>query len=128
MRRTERRAERKEERLTCLLAAFCPLLGVFFAVEEVRGQKPTKLGHYAIRSAALFSVLVLWTLIFLLATRILGGVPILGFVTELALWIVYLAGVVILLRVRVSMMHAAWQEMDYDLPVLEHFIQDRFHM
>ena len=128
MRRTERRSERREEQLICLLASFCSLLGVFFAVEEKRQGRQSRLGHFSVRSAALLAVFILWTLVFLAGSRLLSGVPILGLVTELALWIVYLAGVITLGGVRVSMMHAAWQELDYDLPVLEHFIQDHFHM
>lgn len=117
-----------EDRLVCLLAACFSPLAVFLAVEEVRGKKPNRLGHFSLRSAALLLVFILWTLLLLFLSRILTGVPILGFVTELVLWVFYLAGVIILLSVRVSMMHAAWQNEDYELPLLEHFILDHFHM
>ena len=117
-----------DDRFICLMAACFSPLAVFLAVEEVRDKKTTRLGHFSLRSSALFAVFVLWTLICLFFSRILTGVPILGFVTELVLWVLYLAGVLVLLSVRVRMMHAAWQNEDYALPLLEDFIQDHFHM
>ena len=45
-----------DDRLICLMAACFSPLAVFLAVEEVRDKKTTRLGHFSLRSAALFAV------------------------------------------------------------------------
>ena len=130
MRRREKRNEAGKEtddQVICTLAACFPLLGLFLAVEEIRDGRKSRLAHFSVCSAAVMLVHVLWALLLLGVSQMMHGVPILGFVTELVLWILYLTGAIALIIVRVSMMHAAWQDLDYELPVLGRWLEDRFH-
>lgn len=102
-------------RLTCLLCAMLAPLAVFMCYAE---RESRAIRHFAVQSAALMGVHVALAAVLLLVGWLMGGIPYMGFLVQLLCWLLYFAGLVTLLAVRVRMMLHAWRGIQMKLPVL----------
>ncbi len=103
--------------LTCTLAAMLPpfALFLFFAEKKSRAMR-----HYAIQSLALAVCHIALALVLMVVNAIFGGIPYLGFLLNLTLWIIYIAAALVMLILRVRMMFFAWQGVRFVLPLIGH--------
>lgn len=110
-------------RVVCLsatLAAMCSLFGLFLLFAE---KKSRAIRLFAVQSVGLSACHLILGAAALLVGLITGAVPYIGFLMNLVCWIVYLAGVVVMLCLRVRMMLCAWQGIRYGLPVIGRWLE-----
>lgn len=103
--------------LTCTLAAMLPpfALFLFFAEKKSRAMR-----HFAIQSLALTVCHIALALVLMAVNAIFGGIPYLGFLLNMWLWIAYIAAAIVMLILRVRMMFFAWRGARFVLPVIGH--------
>lgn len=105
--------------LTCTLAAMLPpfALFLFFAEKKSRAMR-----HFAIQSLALTVCHIALAAVLMVVNAIFGGIPYLGFLLNLTLWIVYIAAAIVMLILRVRMMFFAWRGVRFVLPLIGHHL------
>lgn len=103
--------------LTCTLAAMLPPFALFLLYAEKRSRA---IRHFAVQSAALTAMHLAVAAALVLVNAVLGSIPFLGFVINLAAWIVYIAAAIVLLILRVRMMTFAWRGVKFTLPLIGH--------
>lgn len=106
-------------RLACTMAAMIGLFGIFLCWAE---KESRVIRRFAVQSAALAAAHAIIAAILLLTGLLLGGIPFFGMVIVLGCWLVYIAGLLLILYVRVRLMEHAWQGMRYELPLLENLV------
>lgn len=122
--RTHTSRERLASNLTIRLAATQAAMFSPFALFLLFAERKSRaLRHYALQSVALTGVNLVFGLIVLGVCSLLGAIPLFGFVTRLAGWLVYLAMLIALLVLRVRLMQHAWHGYRWDVPVLGHWLQ-----
>lgn len=101
--------------LSCTLAAMLPFFALFlvFAEKESRAIR-----HYAVQSLGLAVCHLLLAGALMLVNMVFGGIPYLGFLLNLILWIVYIASAIVMLILRIRMMFMAWQGRMFTLPMV----------
>lgn len=110
-------------KLTCTLAAMLPPFALFLIFAE---KKSRAIRHYALQSAGLTVCHLLTAGALLAVNAVFGGIPYLGFLLNLILWIVYIALAIVMLVVRIRMMFMAWQGGRFMLPLVGHML-DRYN-
>lgn len=110
-------------KLTCTLVAMLPpfALSLIFAEKKSRAIR-----HYALQSVGLTVCHLLTAGALLVVNAVFGGIPYLGFLLNLILWIVYIALAIVMLVVRIRMMFVAWQGGRFTLPLVGHML-DRYN-
>lgn len=100
-------------RLTCTLCAMSGLLAAFMCWAE---KDSRAIRHFAVQSTAVSAAHLAVAALLLTAGALLSGVPYLGFVTDMAGWLIYFAVLVALTVVRARMMLSAWRGVRFTLP------------
>lgn len=108
-------AEQLTINLICTITAMLSPLALFFVFAEKENKM---IRHAAVQSVGLAAAHMSCGLLILLFGAVLGPVPILGFVTALACWLIYLSVLTSVLIARVRMMLHAWRGERYELPLL----------
>lgn len=57
-------------------------------------------------------------IVLLVVNAVFGGIPFLGFLLNLVIWIVYIAAVIVMLILRIRMMFLAWRGVKFTLPLV----------
>lgn len=109
--------------LTCTLAAMLPPFALFLLFAE---KKSRAMRHFALQSLALTLCHLAVAAVLLVVNAIFGGIPFLGFLLNLILWIVYISGAIVMLILRIRMMFFAWRGAKFTLPMIGHAL-DRFN-
>jgi len=107
-------------KLTCTLAAMMPLFALFLIFAE---KKSRAIRHFALQSVGLTVCHALVAGALLAVNAVFGGIPYLGFLLNLILWIVYIASAIVMLVVRIRMMFVAWQGGRFTLPMIGHMLE-----
>ena len=102
-------------KLTCLLAAFCSLLALFFLFAEKRSRA---VRFCSVQSLSIAAAHLLGGTVLLLLGSLLGGIPFLGFLITLVCWLAYIALIVVCVVFRVRLMNAAYQGIKFTVPVV----------
>ena len=102
-------------RLTCTLCAMCGLLAVFMCWAE---KESRAIRYFAVQSTAVSVLHLLGVVMLLLISKLLGGIPFLGFLLTMVCWLLYIALLVVILVVRARMMLHAWRGIRFTLPGL----------
>ena len=107
-------------KLICTLAAMMPLFSLFLIFAE---KKSRAIRHYALQSVGLTVCHMVVGGVLLAVNAVFGGIPYLGFLMNLVLWIVYIAAAIVMLVVRIRMMFVAWQGGRFTLPVIGNMLE-----
>jgi len=107
-------------KLTCTLAAMMPLFALFLIFAE---KKSRAIRHFALQSVGLTVCHALVAGALLAVNAVFGGIPYLGFLLNLILWIVYIVSAIVMLVVRIRMMFVAWQGGRFTLPMIGHMLE-----
>lgn len=102
-------------KLTCTLAAFCSLLGLFFAFADKRSRA---IHHFAVQSLGLAAVHILGAAALVFVGGLLGAIPFLGFLIVILCWLLYFALLLVCVVLRVRMMLAAYEGIRFTLPLI----------
>lgn len=109
--------------LTCTLAAMMPPFALFLLFAE---KKSRAMRHFAIQSLALTVCHLAVAAVLLMVNAVFGGIPFLGFLLNLILWIAYISAAIVMLILRIRMMFFAWRGARFTLPLVGHML-DRFN-
>lgn len=109
--------------LSCTLAAMLPPFALFLLFAE---KKSRAMRHFSVQSVALTVCHAVVGAALILINAIFGGIPYLGFLLNLCLWIVYIVALIVMIILRVRMMFFAWRGAKFVLPVIGHRL-DRFN-
>lgn len=101
--------------LTCTLAAMMSPFALFLLFAE---KKSRAIRHFSFQSVALSAGNIALAVVLLLVNAIFGGIPYLGFLINLILWIVYICAAIIMLALRIRMMFCAWRGIRFSLPFI----------
>lgn len=99
--------------LTCTLASMMPPFALFLLFAE---RKSRAIRHFALQSLALTICHLILGGMLVLLNAMLGGIPFLGFLMNLVLWIIYISAVLVMLVLRIRMMFFAWRGAKFLLP------------
>ena len=102
-------------KLTCLLAALCSLLALFFLFAEKRSRA---VRFCSVQSLSIAAAHLLGGAVLLLLGSLLGGIPFLGFLITLVCWLAYIALIVVCMVFPVRLMNAAYQGIKFTVPVV----------
>ena len=108
--------------LTCTLAAMMPPFALFLLFAE---KKSRAMRLYAGQSVGLTVCHLAIAAALMLVNAVFGGIPYLGFLMNMILWIVYIVALILMVILRIRMMFFAWRGARFSLPVIGHWI-DRF--
>ncbi|MBE5804603.1 MAG: hypothetical protein E7316_08850 [Clostridiales bacterium] len=109
--------------LTCTLAAMMPCFALFLFFAE---RKSRAIRHFAIQSLGLTVFHLALAALLLAVNALFGGIPYIGFLLNLTLWIVYISAAIVMLILRIRMMFFAWRGAKFTLPLMGHML-DRFN-
>ena len=105
--------------LTCTLAAMLPPFALFLIFAE---KKSRAIRHFSLQSLGLTLCHMATAAVLVVINAILGGIPFLGFLVNLILWIVYISAAIVMLILRVRMMFFAWRGAKFTLPLIGHIL------
>lgn len=108
-------ATNRTVQLTCTLAAMMPLFALFLIFAE---KKSRAMRHFSLQSVGLTVFHIVIGAVLLVVNAIFGGIPFLGFLLSLVIWIVYIIAVIVMLILRIRMMFLAWQGVKFTLPLV----------
>lgn len=103
-------------RLACTMSAMIGLLAIFLCWAE---HDSRVIRRFSVQSAALTAVHAVLAIVLLLVGSLLGSIPYFGLMIVLGSWLIYIAGLLVLLALRVRLMEHAWHGERYDLPLIE---------
>ena len=109
--------------LSCTIAAMLPPFALFLLFAE---KKSRAMRHFALQSVALSACHLLVAAALVLINAVTGGIPYLGFLMNLTLWIVYIAALIVMAVLRIRMMFFAWRGVRFTLPLIGNKL-DRFN-
>ena len=113
-------ATNRTVKLTCTLASFFSLLGLFYAFAE---KDSRAIRHCAVQSAALGAAHVAGALLLLLFGSLLSMIPLLGFVMTVIFWVLYAAMTAACIMLRVQLMTAAHEGVYHELPMIGEWLE-----
>lgn len=108
-------ATNRTVQLACTLAVMMPLFALFLIFAE---KKSRAMRHFSLQSAGLTLCHVAIGIVLLVVNAVFGGIPFLGFLLNLVIWIVYIAAVIVMLILRIRMMFLAWRGVKFTLPLV----------
>lgn len=101
--------------LACTLAAMMPLFALFLIFAE---KKSRAIRWYSLQSVALTVCHVLVAAALVAVNAVFGGIPFLGFLLNMVIWIVYIAAAIVMVVLRIRMMFLAWRGVKFSLPLV----------
>lgn len=108
-------ATNRTVQLTCTLAAMMPLFALFLIFAE---KKSRAIRHFSLQSMGLTICHGAVAVALLAVNAVFGGIPFLGFLLNMVIWIVYIAAVIVMLILRIRMMFLAWRGVKFSLPLV----------
>lgn len=108
-------ATNRTVQLACTLAAMMPLFALFLIFAE---KKSRAMRHFSLQSVGLTLCHAVVGIVLLVVNAVFGGIPFLGFLLNLVIWIVYIAAVIVMLILRTRMMFLAWRGVKFTLPLV----------
>lgn len=108
-------ATNRTVQLACTLAAMMPLFALFLIFAE---KKSRAMRHFSLQSVGLTLCHAVVGIVLLVVNAVFGGIPFLGFLLNLVIWIVYIAAVIVMLILRIRMMFLAWRGVKFTLPLV----------
>lgn len=103
------------EQLACTLSSMISPFALFLVFVE---KQRSALRRYSVYSVALSVLHAGFATMLVLIDAVFGGIPFLGFLLNLSLWIMYLAAAVGLIVLRVRMMLSAWNGSPFHFPLI----------
>ena len=111
-------------RLACTMAAMISLFALFLCWAE---QESRVIRRFSVQSVLLAAVHAALGLGALLISSVLGGIPFFGLMVTLMCLVCYIAGLILLLIMRVKLMQHAWQGVRFALPAALERIVRRYY-